>query len=126
MAALLRKFSEAVHQGSAEVEVWGTGSPLREFMHCDDLASACLFLMEHYSSEEPVNIGTGTEISIRDLAKKIAAATGFQGKLVFNPEYPDGTPRKVMDSTRLMEMGWRAKVELGLGIRETLDGLDNF
>jgi GDP-L-fucose synthase len=126
MAALLRKFSEAVRQGRAEVEVWGTGSPLREFMHCDDLASACLFLMEHYSSEEPVNIGTGTEISIRDLAKKIAAATGFQGKLVFNPEYPDGTPRKVMDSTRLMEMGWRAKVELGLGIRETLDGLDNF
>jgi GDP-L-fucose synthase len=125
MAALLRKFSEAVRQGSAEVEVWGTGSPLREFMHCDDLASACLFLMEHYSSEEPVNIGTGTEISIRDLAKKIAEVTGFQGKLVFNPEYPDGTPRKVMDSTRLMEMGWRAKVELGLGIRETLGGLSS-
>jgi GDP-L-fucose synthase len=125
MAALLRKFSEAVRQGSAEVEVWGTGSPLREFMHCDDLASACLFLMEHYSSEEPVNIGTGTEISIRDLAEKIAEATGFQGKLVFNPEYPDGTPRKVMDSTRLMEMGWRAKVELDLGIRETLGGLSS-
>jgi GDP-L-fucose synthase len=125
MAALLRKFSAAVRQGSPEVEVWGTGSPLREFMHCDDLASACLFLMEHYSSEEPVNIGTGTEISIRDLAKKIAEATGFQGKLVFNPEYPDGTPRKVMDSTRLMEMGWRAKVELGLGIRETLGGLSS-
>jgi len=125
MAALLRKFSEAVRQGSAEVEVWGTGSPLREFMHCDDLASACLFLMEHYSSEEPVNIGTGAEISIRELAEKIAEATGFQGKLVFNPEYPDGTPRKVMDSTRLMEMGWRAKVELGLGIRETLGGLSS-
>lgn len=125
MAALLRKFSEAVRQGSAEVEVWGTGSPLREFMHCDDLASACLFLMQHYSSEEPVNIGTGTEISIRELAEKIAEATGFQGKLVFNPEYPDGTPRKVMDSTRLMEMGWRAKVELGLGIRETLGGLSS-
>jgi GDP-L-fucose synthase len=125
MAALLRKFSEAVRQESPVVEVWGTGSPLREFMHCDDLASACLFLMEHYSSEEPVNIGTGTEISIRDLAKKIAAATGFQGKLVFNPEYPDGTPRKVMDSTRLMEMGWRAKVELGLGIRETLGCLSS-
>jgi GDP-L-fucose synthase len=125
MAALLRKFTEAVQQGRTEVEVWGSGSPLREFMHCDDLASACLFLMEHYSSEEPVNIGTGTEISIRDLAKKIAAATGFQGKLVFNPEYPDGTPRKVMDSTRLMEMGWRAKVELGLGIRETLGCLSS-
>ena len=81
--------------------------------------------MEHYSSEEPVNIGTGTEISIRDLAEKIAEATGFQGKLVFNPEYPDGTPRKVMDSARLMEMGWRAKVELGLGIRETLGGLSS-
>jgi len=125
MAALLRKFIEAVRLGSPEVEVWGTGSPLREFMHCDDLASACLFLMEHYSSEEPVNIGTGTEISIRDLAEKIAEATGFQGKLVFNPEYPDGTPRKVMDSTRLMEMGWRAKVELGLGIRETLGSLSS-
>ena len=125
MAALLRKFIEAVRLGSPEVEVWGTGSPLREFMHCDDLASACLFLMEHYSSEEPVNIGTGTEISIRELAEKIAEATGFQGKLVFNPEYPDGTPRKVMDSTRLMEMGWRAKVELGLGIRETLGGLSS-
>lgn len=124
MAALLRKFSEAVRQGSAEVEVWGTGSPLREFMHCDDLASACLFLMEHYSSEEPVNIGTGTEISIRALAEKIAEATGFQGKLVFNPEYPDGTPRKVMDSTRLLKMGWRAKVELVEGIKATLDGLD--
>jgi len=125
MAALLRKFSEAVRQGHSEVEVWGTGSPLREFMHCDDLASACLFLIEHYSSEEPVNIGTGTEISIRDLAEKIAEATGFRGKLVFNPEYPDGTPRKVMDSTRLMEMGWRAKVELGLGIRETLGCLSS-
>lgn len=124
MAALLRKFSEAVRQGSAVVEVWGTGSPLREFMHCDDLASACLFLMEHYSSEEPVNIGTGTEISIRALAEKIAEATGFQGKLVFNPEYPDGTPRKVMDSTRLLKMGWRAKVELVEGIKATLDGLD--
>jgi GDP-L-fucose synthase len=125
MAALLRKFTEAVQQGRTEVEVWGSGSPLREFMHCDDLASACLFLMENYSAEDPVNIGTGTEISIRDLAEKIAEATGFQGKLVFNPEYPDGTPRKVMDSTRLMEMGWRAKVELGLGIRETLGCLSS-
>jgi GDP-L-fucose synthase len=124
MAALLRKFIEAVRLGSAEVEVWGTGSPLREFMHCDDLASACLFLMEHYSSEEPVNIGTGTEISIRDLAKKIAEATGFQGKLVFNPEYPDGTPRKVMDSTKLTNLGWQPKINLHDGVNAVLKDLE--
>lgn len=124
MAALLRKFSEAVRQESPVVEVWGTGSPLREFMHCDDLASACLFLMEHYSSEEPVNIGTGTEISIWDLAEKIAEATGFQGKLVFNPEYPDGTPRKVMDSTKLTNLGWQPKINLHAGVNKVLKDLE--
>jgi len=90
-------------------------------MHCDDLASACLFLMENYSAEDPVNIGTGTEISIKDLALSIAEATGFKGNLKFNPDYPDGTPRKVMDSSILKNMGWSPTIGLMEGIHSTLN-----
>lgn len=126
MAALLRKFTEAVQQGRTEVEVWGSGSPLREFMHCDDLASACLFLMENYSAEDPVNIGTGTEISIKDLALSIAQATGFKGNLKFNPDYPDGTPRKVMDSSKLLSYGWAPSISLTKGLDSTLISLPRF
>jgi GDP-L-fucose synthase len=115
--ALLRKFHEAKVKGSPVVVVWGTGTPLREFMHVDDLADACLFLMERYDEPGFVNVGTGKELSIRELAELIAKIVGYPGKIVFDTTKPDGTPRKLMDVGRLASLGWKASISLEEGIR---------
>jgi GDP-L-fucose synthase len=114
--ALIRKFHEANVNNSASVEVWGSGKPLREFMHVDDLADACLFLMDKYSQEGFVNIGSGEEISIGDLAQLIKRIVDFKGKIIFDSSKPDGTPRKLMDVTKLSQLGWRSKIALAEGL----------
>ena len=114
--ALIRKFHEAKLSGDKEVVVWGTGAPLREFMHVDDLASACFFLMMNYSDEQFVNIGSGQEVSIQELAEMIKEIVGFEGELVFDTSKPDGTPRKLMDSGRLMGIGYETEIELRNGL----------
>lgn len=116
LPALLRKFHEAKERGDKEVVVWGTGSPLREFMHCDDLADALVFLLKNYSGYEHINVGSGEEVSIKELAEMIAGVVGFEGELVWDTSKPDGTPRKLMDSARLREMGWENKQTLLNGI----------
>lgn len=116
--ALLRKFDAAVKDSLTQVEVWGSGKPLREFMYVDDLADACYFLMENYNDKGFVNVGTGEEVTIRELAETIADVTGFNGEIVFNPEKPDGTPRKLMDSTRLHDLGWKHKISLREGLQK--------
>jgi GDP-L-fucose synthase len=120
LPALIRKFSEAVESRAATVEIWGTGTPRREFLHVDDLADACVFLMGNYSSGEPVNIGWGEDVSIRELAELVARAVGFSGTLVFDSTKPDGTPRKLLDTSRLTKAGWRPRIRLDEGIRETV------
>lgn len=116
LPALLRKFHQAKVQGAHVVEIWGTGNPLREFLHVDDLADACLFLMQHYNSSDIVNVGVGTDLSIRELAKLIADVVGYNGELRFDTTKPDGTPRKLMDVTRLRALGWSARIGLREGI----------
>jgi GDP-L-fucose synthase len=118
LPALIRKFHAAKIAGEPEVLVWGTGTPLREFLYVDDLADAVVFLMDHYDGSEPINCGAGSDISIRQLAELIGRVTGFEGKLVFDTSKPDGTPRKLMDSSRLRALGWRPKTSLDDGIRE--------
>jgi GDP-L-fucose synthase len=120
LPALIRKFTEAVDSGGAEVEIWGTGSPRREFLHVDDLADACVFLMKHYSAQDPVNIGWGEDVSIRELAEIVARTVGFKGRLRFDTTKPDGSPRKLLDTTRLTQAGWRPKIGLEQGIRDTV------
>ena len=109
--------SEAKVNNSETVAVWGTGTPLREFLYVDDMADACVFLMENYNGEQHVNIGTGEEVSIRELAETIKEVVGFKGKLVFNTEMPDGTPRKLTTVDKLHELGWTHKVGLNEGIK---------
>jgi GDP-L-fucose synthase len=121
LPALIRKFSEAVQAGAAFVEIWGTGKPRREFLHVDDLADACVFLMERYSDLPPVNVGWGEDVSIEDLARQIAAATGYSGTLRFDSSKPDGTPRKLLDVSRMTALGWTARIRLEEGIRSTVD-----
>ncbi|GAB4379197.1 MAG: GDP-L-fucose synthase [Salibacteraceae bacterium] len=116
LPALLRKFHSAKIKGAPWVEIWGTGRPLREFMHVDDLADACLFLMLHYDEGQFINVGSGTDISIADLANLVARIVGYSGELKFNTEKPDGTPRKLMDSGRLLALGWKPKIGLEEGI----------
>lgn len=116
LPALIRKFDTAIKDGLSEVEIWGTGTPLREFMYVDDLADACFFLMETYNEKGFVNVGTGEEITIKHLAETVADAVGFTGNIVFNPEKPDGTPRKLMDSGRIHRLGWKHKISLKEGI----------
>lgn len=116
LPALLRKFHEAKEKGASEVVLWGTGQPKREFMHVDDLADAFYFLMENYNQKEFVNIGVGEDLSILELAQMIKEITGFDGQIVHDFSKPDGTPRKIMDVSRLTEMGWRAKINLKEGI----------
>lgn len=118
LPALIRKFHAAKTEGKTEVVVWGTGTPLREFLYVDDLADAVVFLMDRYDASEPINCGAGSDVSIRQLAETIGKITGFQGKLVFDPSKPDGTPRKLMDSSRLAALGWRPKISLEDGIRD--------
>lgn len=117
LPALLRKFDNAVENGEEEVEIWGTGKPLREFMYVDDLADACYFLMQSYNEKQFVNVGTGEEITIKDLAETVANVTGFKGSIRFNTEKPDGTPRKLMDSSKLHGLGWKHKTTLEHGLK---------
>lgn len=117
LPALLRKFHAAVQEGRKEVEIWGTGSPRREFLHVDDLADACVFLMNEYDEKGFVNVGTGSDVSIKELAEMVARVTRFEGELVFDTSKPDGTPRKLMDSGRLHRLGWKHRIELEEGIR---------
>lgn len=116
LPALLRKFHTAKVEGQSQVEIWGTGQPRREFMHVDDLAEACLFLMENYNEEGLVNIGTGEDLSIRELAELIAGVTEFKGEIVYDTSKPDGTPRKLMDVNKLRAMGWQHRIGLREGI----------
>lgn len=118
--ALIRKCVQAKRDGKKEVVVWGTGTPYREFLFVDDLASACLFLMEHYTGNEPVNIGTGTDISIKDLMELIKKQVGFEGRIVFDTSKPDGTPRKLLNVDKLTALGWRASTSLEQGLAQTL------
>ncbi len=117
MPALIRKFHEAKLKNEKSVEIWGTGVPLREFLHVDDMADASVFLLENYDGEQHVNIGTGEEISIGELAALIKKIVGFEGELVFNSSMPDGTPRKLTDVSKLHSLGWRHKIKLEDGIR---------
>lgn len=121
LPALIRKFHEAKQTGAATVTCWGTGAPLREFLYADDLASACVFLMQKYSEEQFINVGFGSDISIRQLAELIKHAVGFAGDIVWDASKPDGTPRKLMDSSRLFALGWRPQVDLETGIRRTCE-----
>lgn len=118
LPALIRKCHEAKLSGAAHVEIWGDGSPQREFMHVDDLAEACYFLMENYDEKEFVNIGVGEDISIRDLAMMIKEVVGFQGELAFDTAKPNGTPRKLMNISRLQQLGFQAKIGLREGIEQ--------
>ena len=117
LPALMRKFHEAKESGSAAVEVWGSGTPKREFLHVNDMADACVFLMENYDGKEFVNVGIGEDISIADLAHLIAEIVGFNGRLDFDRSKPDGTPRKLMDVSRINRLGWTAQIPLEEGIR---------
>lgn len=116
VAALIRKAHEAKQAGAAELEVWGSGTPLREFLLVDDLADACVFLLRHYGEEAPINVGSGEEVSIRDLAELVCEVVGFRGQLRFDPSKPDGTPRKRLDTSRLEALGWRARTPLREGL----------
>lgn len=119
LPALLRKFHEAKLYNHDDVEIWGTGTPLREFLYVDDMADACTFLMENYNGEEHVNIGTGEEITIKELAEVIRKVVGFKGNIRFNASMPDGTPRKLTNINKIKNMGWKAKVNLYDGITVT-------
>lgn len=119
LPAMIRRFHEAKADCKPEVTLWGTGKPRREFMHVDDLAEAAIFLMQNYNEPEIVNVGVGTDVTIADLAKMVAAVVGYSGKISYDTSKPDGTPRKLMDVTRIHAMGWRHKIELEDGIRST-------
>ena len=119
LPALMRKVHEAKASGAPEVSIWGTGAPRREFLHVHDLARACRFLLEEYDSPEIVNIGVGEDVTIRELAELIAEILGYRGKLAFDSTKPDGTPRKLLDASRIHSLGWRAQIPLRDGIRQT-------
>jgi GDP-L-fucose synthase len=119
LPALIRRFHEAVKQGLAEVTIWGTGTPRREFLHVDDMAAACVYLMQHHDSEQLVNVGWGEDVTIRELATIIAETVGFKGVLAFDTSKPDGTPRKLLDVSRLKTLGWSPQIPLRQGIAST-------
>jgi len=116
LPALVRRFHEAKEAGAASVTCWGSGSPMREFLYSEDLARACVLLMQRYSQEEMINVGSGTDISIKDLAELVRGIVGFQGRIDWDSSRPDGTPRKLLDSSRLFALGWRPQVDLNTGI----------
>ena len=116
--ALLRKFLEAKEEGADSVTCWGTGTPKREFLHADDLASACLFLLENYEEEIVINVGSGQEITIQELAELVRKITGFEGAIQWDNSKPDGVARRLLDSSRIRAMGWRPKMDLEEGIRQ--------
>jgi GDP-L-fucose synthase len=117
--ALMRRIHEAKHERRKSVVVWGTGRPRREFMHADDLADACLFLMERHDGPDPINVGVGTDVSIRQLAEMIADVVGFSGVVEYDATKPDGTPRKLLDVSRVSAMGWSARIDLHAGLQHT-------
>lgn len=117
--ALIRRFHEAAQRNSPEVTLWGTGTVRREFLHVDDLADACVFLMQNYDQPEIINVGTGEDVTIRELAELIAEITGFRGRIVQDTSKPDGTPRKLLDVSRLNALGWRARISLREGLEQT-------
>ena len=121
MPALIRKIEEAKKAGDPTVTMWGTGTPLREFMHADDCAGALVFLMKEYSGHEHVNIGSGQEVSIMELMSMICAASGYDGEIVKDLKKPDGTPRKLMDSSKLRKLGWQPEISLKDGLAQTID-----
>jgi len=119
LPAMIRKMHDAKLRGDRELVLWGTGTPLREFLHADDLAQACLFLLGNYSSEGHVNVGAGSDLPIRELAALVADAVEFRGEVRFDPSHPDGTPRKLMDSSKIRALGWSPRISLPEGIRST-------
>ena len=119
LPALLRKFHEAKQAGAPSVSVWGSGRPRREFMHVDDLADACLFLMQSYSHAELINVGWGEDLTVNELAELVGRIVGFRGSIEFDQSKPDGTPRKLLDVSKLSELGWQPKVSLAAGLRDT-------
>lgn len=121
LPALIRRYDEAASSGIGVVTNWGSGSPRREFLHVDDMATACLHLLENYDGPSHVNVGTGTDISIRDLATLVAEAVGYTGEIAWDKTKPDGTPRKLLDVSKLAEAGWRSSIDLEQGIRTTVD-----
>ncbi|ROS65278.1 GDP-L-fucose synthase [Curtobacterium sp. PhB172] len=121
LPALIRRYDQAVRDGAARVENWGTGSPRREFLHVDDMAGAVLHLMEHYDGPEQVNVGTGSDVTIKEIAATIAKIVGFDGETVWDSSKPDGTPQKLLDVSKLAEAGWRAGIGLEDGLRSTID-----
>ena len=121
LPALIRKFHTAKKENSPSVEVWGSGTPLREFLHVDDLADACFYLMMHYNEQGLVNIGTGTDLSIKDLALLVKKTIGYEGELTWDASKPDGTPRKLMDVGKLHNLGWKHKIELAEGIKSVYE-----
>jgi GDP-L-fucose synthase len=121
LPALIQKFHHAKEQGLREVELWGTGEPRREFLYSEDLADACIFLLENYHSPEPINVGVGKDISISELAQKIKQVVGFDGEIIWDASKPDGTPRKVLDVSKLKNLGWVATTSLDDGLRLTYD-----
>ena len=123
LPALIRKFHTAKAENQSNVEIWGTGTPKREFLHVDDLAEACYFLMKNYNEKQFLNVGTGEDISIADLAKLVKKVVGYNGDLVFNTSKPDGTPRKLMDVSRIHDLGWKHKIELEEGITSVYAGV---
>ena len=116
LPAMIRKFHEAKERGDASMTLWGSGSPMREFLHADDLAEACVYLMETYSDSELVNIGTGIDVTIKELAETVKGIVGFEGSIQWDTNRPDGTPRKLMDVSKLHGLGWKHKIELKEGI----------
>lgn len=121
LPALIRKFHEAKIENKAVVEIWGTGKPMREFLYVEDLADALIFLSENYSDERIINVGAGEDISILNLSELIAKEVGYKGNIIFNPDYPDGTMRKVMDTSRINNLGWKPTTTLEEGIRKTYE-----
>jgi len=119
LPALIRRFHEAKLRGDETISIWGTGTPRREFLHVDDLADAVMYLLKNYEDEAIVNIGWGEDVTIRELAELVMSVSGFQGRLVFDESKPDGTPRKLLDTTRLTTLGWRPKIPLKAGIEST-------
>jgi GDP-L-fucose synthase len=119
LPALIRRFHEAKVRGDQTLSIWGTGTPRREFLHVDDLADAVIYLLENYDDEAIVNVGWGEDVTIRELAELVMSVAGYQGRLVFDTSKPDGTPRKLLDTTRLTALGWRPKIALKAGIEST-------
>jgi GDP-L-fucose synthase len=121
LPAMIRRFHEAKLSGTQSVTLWGSGNPRREFLHVDDLASACIFMLEEYDAEIPLNVGCGVDITILQLAQIVARVTDFQGQINWDSSRPDGTPQKLLDTSRINSLGWKPSIPLEIGIRETYE-----